>query len=88
MSSSSIEEELQYLREGLWRQFFISVELKSGGGFKLARSSTTVAENVEETRTETNMTMREEDLGQMEAMLKYCFLYPLNFSESRCSNSR
>lgn len=41
--------ELQYLREGLFRQLFVSVELKSEGGCRLSRSSTTVAANVEET---------------------------------------
>lgn len=39
--------ELQYLREGLLRQLFVSVELKSEGGCRLSRSSTTVAANVE-----------------------------------------
>jgi hypothetical protein len=34
-------EELQYLKEGLRRQLVVIVELKSGGGCKLARSSTT-----------------------------------------------
>lgn len=37
--------ELQYLREGFWRQFFAMVELKSGGSCRLFRSSTTVAVN-------------------------------------------
>ena len=40
------EEKLQYLKDGLWRQLVIIVELKSGGGCKLLRSSTTDAENI------------------------------------------
>lgn len=43
------DEELQYLRDGLWMQLFMIVELKSGGGCKLLRSSTTVAESVGDT---------------------------------------
>lgn len=40
------EEELQYLREGLLRQLLLMVELKSEGGCKLLRSSTTEAERI------------------------------------------
>lgn len=41
--------ELQYRREGLWRQLLVMVVLKSGGGCRLFRSSTTVAVSVQVT---------------------------------------
>lgn len=39
-----IEDELQYLREGLFKQLTVMILLRSGGGCKLFRSSISDAE--------------------------------------------
>ncbi|KDP34845.1 hypothetical protein JCGZ_09133 [Jatropha curcas] len=64
-SKSKGEEELQYLRSGLWRQLLDIVVLKSGGGFKFARSSTTVAARDAET------VIKRRLITEMEAMDEY-----------------
>lgn len=46
ISSKSIGEELQYLRDGVLKQLVWMVELKSGGGVKFFRSSITDGESV------------------------------------------
>lgn len=60
-------EELQYLKDGLWTQLFLIVVLKSGGGFKLLRSSTTDAECI--ARDKVNiMEKNRRRVSEMEAM--------------------
>jgi len=59
-------EELQYLKDGLWMQLFLMVVLKSGGGFKLLRSSTTDAECI--ARDKANIMEKNRRVSEMEAM--------------------
>lgn len=60
-------EELQYLKEGLWMQLVLIVVSKSGGGFKLLRSSTTDAECM--VRDKVNiMDKNRRRVSEMEAM--------------------
>lgn len=59
-------EELQYLKEGLWMQLVLIVVSKSGGGFKLLRSSTTDAECI--VRDKVNIMDKNRRVSAMEAM--------------------
>lgn len=59
-------EELQYLKEGLWMQLVLIVVSKSGGGFKLLRSSTTDAECI--VRDKVNIMDKNRRVSEMEAM--------------------
>lgn len=59
-------EELQYLKEGLWMQLVLIVVSKSGGSFKLLRSSTTDAECI--VRDKVNIMDKNRRVSEMEAM--------------------
>lgn len=63
---------LQYLKDGLSWQLFVMVCLKSGGGFKLLRSSTTDPANVEESKVDETISMMKNGVELMKAIARFC----------------
>lgn len=73
------DDELQYLRDGLFKQLVWMVELKSGGGYKFLRSSIT-DEDERVAYREVEMLMKKRLRDAEIAAMKNVFLWVFFFS--------